>query len=74
MQREPWRNVLAWVTLLSAVQIKLAAQQCVAELGDVATVSAQLATAGNQWLWLILPPDMETRLSRRFPRTWGNAD
>ncbi len=44
MQRRPWWNVLAWVALLSAVRINLLAQKCVTELGDVATVSAQLAT------------------------------
>jgi hypothetical protein len=43
MQRRPWRNAFAWVVFLSAVQTKLPAQSCVTELGDVTTVSAQLA-------------------------------
>lgn len=47
MQRRPWRNALAWVVLLSTVQTKLPAQSCVTELGDVATVSAQLAATGE---------------------------
>lgn len=44
MQRRLWRHVLPWIALLSAVQIKLVAEQCGTELGDVATVSAELAT------------------------------
>ena len=44
MSRTQWRNALLLGALLGTSRVEVGAQKCLTEMGDVATVSAQLAT------------------------------